>query len=95
VNLRHINFMNKLFMNEPLFNFFRMSQSKPFAVVHFLADDAVEPVPRSWLADNDNFVLWPVMYTDTALRKARLSCADPDPKTWTKYAVRKLGDSCK
>jgi len=76
------------------FNIFRMSQTK-YAVLHFSKDNSVEPVPSNWLTDCNNFCFWPIMYTEAALRKARLGCAEPDERTWMKFAVRKLGGSCK
>jgi len=68
-----------------------MTEIKLYAVVHFLNENAVEPVPSSWMVDNETAVLWPLRYSDAAIYKARLNRESPNPVTWQKVPARKLG----
>ncbi|XP_052707614.1 DNA topoisomerase 2-alpha-like isoform X2 [Crassostrea angulata] len=56
-----------------------------FAVVHFVDDESVECVPKSWL--EGQYCYWPHLNAKKKIQKMSL----PDKDTWKKYKYRKIG----
>ena len=65
---------------------------KKYAVVEFIDESAVEPVPTTWLL-GDESVLWPATYTNSQINRAVVNCESPDI-SWKEYPARVIANSC-
>jgi len=72
----------------------KMSETKLYAIVQFLADESFSEIPTNWIQrNNDGFICWwPNTKNISSLIKNR---AEPDKKLWSRFDITVIKYCCK